>query len=121
MVAFGGSTIVFKRFDETGTPDELGNYEVDEATYTARNCRHRPLNFEEIVRYELDIATEWWRSTLPIHEYSSSLLATIKATPPDSVIVVDGQEYQIQGGVRPHADFGGRPFKATIISKKQIG
>jgi hypothetical protein len=121
MVAFGGSTIILKRFEETGEPDELGNYAVDEVVYTATNCRHRPLNYEETVRYELDIATEWWRSTLPIHEYSSSLLAAIKAMPPDAVIEVDGQEYQIQGGVRPHDDFGGRPFKATIISKKQIG
>jgi hypothetical protein len=120
-VNFGGSTIIFKRYENTGAPDELGEYTQVATETTATNCRHRPMAFNEVVEMELDIATEWWRSTVPIHQYSSAVLAEILSVMPDDVIEVDGQEYQMHGGVRPHDDFAGNPFKATIISKKQIG
>jgi len=77
--------------------------------------------FQEMVDAQLDIATEWWRTTMPLLEYDGTILAAITAVPPDGVITVNGQEYQVHGGIRPHDDLNGSPFKATIISKKQIG
>lgn len=120
-MSFGTAVIVFQRMQKSGNPDELGQYTMVPAPVSAPGCRHRPLAFQEIVELSLDIATEYWRSTLPLLEYSSSLVTTIKATKPDDVITVAGQDYQIIGGVRPFDDLEGKPFKATIISQKQIG
>lgn len=120
-MSFGGSTIVFRHFVESGSADEYGNYVLVPVDVSAPGCRHRPLTFKETAELQFDIATEMWRSTLPLCEYVDPLLATCLAAQPDDVIVVDGKEYQIIGGVRPHDDMEGVPFKMTIISKKQIG
>lgn len=120
-MSFGTSVVTLKRFSETGTPDELGNYTMVTAEAMAPGCRHRPLTFKEAVEFNVDIATRPWKTTLPLAEYSDALVATLTAAEPDAVIEVDGQEYQMIGGVRPHPDMDGTPFKATIISQKQIG
>lgn len=120
-MSFGGSTIIFISRQQTGTPDSLGEIPIVEVPTSAPGCRHRPLTHKEIVEFNLDIATEYWRSTLPLFEYSGSLLTTVMAAKATDAITVDGEPYEIVGGVRPHPDMEGVPFKMTIISQKQTG
>jgi hypothetical protein len=117
---FGGQTISLTAFTQDGVADELGIEGVEEDSNDAYGCRHRPLTFAEAVELGYDIATQPWRSTIPIGEYDSVLQGKLLALKPQDVIYVDGQKYQIQGGVRCHPDMAGNPFKVTIISKKQI-
>jgi hypothetical protein len=120
-VSFGGQTITFIARSDTGTAGELGTYAQAETRTTAPGCRHRPLTFAETAELEFDIATEAWRSTVPVGEYSAALRSAVLATQPDDVIEVNGVRYQVIGGVRHHVDMDGSPFKATVISQKHIG
>jgi hypothetical protein len=120
-MAFGTSVVTLKRYEESGSPDELGNYTMVPVLTEAPGCRHRPLTFKEAVEFNVDIATQPWKTTVPLGEYDDTLIAALIAAEPDAVITVDGQDYQVIGGVRPHPDMDGTPFKATIISQKQIG
>jgi hypothetical protein len=120
-VSFGVSTITATvGWTDVGEPDELGEYQRVPITVSAPGCRHRPLTFEETVTYELDIATQPWKTTVPLLDYDEPTLTALYAMPPDAVIAVDGQDYRVVGGIRPHSDLEGRPFKATIISTKQV-
>jgi hypothetical protein len=118
-VSFGGSTIVFISRQQTGVADSLGEIPIVDVPTSAPGCRHRPLTPAEKVEFNLDFATEYWRSTLPLCEYVNPLLAIAMAAKNTDVIEVDGQEYQIIGGVQPFEDLEGVPFKMTIISQKQ--
>lgn len=120
-MGYGTATLVFQHFEKSGTPDELGAYAMVPVTTSAPNCRHRPLTFKEVVDANLDIATEYWRSTIPLSEYNSALVGAIIAIKAIDAFTVAGIDYQIIGGIRPHDDFEGLPFKATIISQKQTG
>ena len=120
-MAFGNQVITFIARSDTGSAGELGTYAQAETRTSAPGCRHRPLTFTETAELEFDIATEAWRSTVPVGEYSPTLRAAILATRPDDVIEVDGIRYQVVGGVRHHVDMDGAPFKATVISQKHIG
>lgn len=123
-MAFGGNTITFLHYTPGGEADELGEQSLTEESTAAPGCRHRPLTFKEMVELEFDIATEMWRSTIPIGEYvtqNQTAYAAVMAVEPMDVINVDGEKYQVVGGVRSHPDMDGNPFKATIISTKHIG
>jgi hypothetical protein len=116
---FGGSVITFYSMSETdGSADALGHLEVVSTITPAPGCRHRPLPYKEVVELGLDLATEWWRSTLPLVEYGAALRSAVMGAKARDVISVDGVEYQIDGGIRSHPAMDGSPFKATIISKK---
>lgn len=119
-MSFGTATVVFISRQQTGPSDSLGEVPIVDVPTSAPGCRHRPLKPTEKVELNLDIATEYWRSTLPLFEYAAPLLAIAKAAKNTDVIEVDGQEYQIIGGVQPFDDLEGMPFKMTIISQKQI-
>lgn len=120
-MAFGGSTIVFTRLVKVGEPDDLGNYELQSVDTEAPGCRHRPLTFTEIVEMQMDMSTQPWRSTLPLFEYDDALLDALDTIQHNDFVTVDGEKYQIVGGVRPFPDRNGNPFKATMISQKQHG
>ena len=117
---FGGDTVTFVSFVDGPTPGPLGTYPQVEVTFDAPGCRHRPLTFAETAELAFDVATEWWRTTLPIGEYGQTLLDKLKLVEPDAVIRVDNVDYAVVGGVRMFKDFSG-PFKATIHSKRHIG
>lgn len=119
--SFGIDTVTFVSFVESGTPGALGTYAVTEQTVDAPNCRHRPLTFKETAELDTDIATELWKTTVPIGSYSETLRAAVMAARNTGVIRVDGVDYQIIGGVRPHDDMDIGPFKMTILSQRQIG
>ena len=119
-MSFGADTVTFVSFTDGPTPGALGTYPRVETTFDAPGCRHRPLTFAETAELAFDVATEYWRTTIPIGEYGSTLRAQIDAVEPDSVIRVDGVEYAVVGGVRQFKDFAG-PFKATIHSKRHLG
>ncbi|AAN01977.1 head closure [Mycobacterium phage Corndog] len=117
---FGASTVTFVVHTDGATPGELGTYPQVKTEVSAPGCRHRPLTFRETAELQFDVATQIWKTTLPVGEYSPTLLSQIRAVQPDDTIRVDGVEYSIIGGVQIFDDFAG-PFKATIISKRHIG
>lgn len=119
-MTFGYQTIQLVDYEPTGTPDELGNYTQAEVVTDAPGCHHRPLNFQEKVDLNYDVATEMWKSTIPLYEYSPTLQSKVTGLEANDVIRVGGQEYQVVGGVRPFSDFTA-PFKATIVSTKHTG
>lgn len=119
-MAFGGQSLVFTAIDYAGPTDSMGEQQQVDNTFIAPGCRHRPLTFKEMVELGYTVAEERWRSTIPLFEYGPALLAQVLATQHDDVITVDGVEYQVEGGIRPHPDLRGRPFKATIISKLHV-
>ena len=117
---FGNKTITFVFRSDTGTRGIMGTYAQGETPMEAPGCRHRPLTFTEIVDAQFDIAIEPWKSTIPIGEYPADLLTGILSLKPGDAIQVDGQQYEVIAGIRPHDDFIA-PFKATLISKRWIG
>jgi len=119
-MSFGISTVKFVTFEKSGSPDELGHFPLVEKYTNAPGCRHRPLTFDETAELQLDVGTEYWRSTLPLFEFTPTIRAKVMAAKVNDLIEVDGQRYQIVGGVRSFPDENG-PFKATIVSKKHIG
>lgn len=118
-MSFGVDTVIFVSYSDAATPGELGTYPQTETLISAPGCRHRPLTFQEINELGFDVATEVWKTTVPINEYSDTVRAQIMAMQPDDAIRVNGVQYQIIGGVRPFKDFTDW-FKATIFSKRQI-
>lgn len=120
-MSFGTSVVTLNEFTGTGPRDSMGQQGVTTDVVTAPGCRHRPLTFAETVELEFDIATEFWRTTIPTGELQSDVRAKVLAVKNNDTISIDSQTYQIIGGIRHHLDMEGRPFKATIISKKQHG
>lgn len=119
-MTFGPDVVTLVRRTDGPVPGELGTYPQVETTTDLPGCHHRPLTFAETAELEFDIATEMWRTTIPIGEYSSDLRDAVLAAQPRDAIRVDGEEYEIIGGARSHKDFSSL-FKTTIISKKHIG
>lgn len=119
-MSFGSQTVTLVSFAEAGNPGALGTYAMTEILTEVPGCRHRPLTFQETAETDTDIATEMWKTTIPLFELASTLLATVMAIEAINEIRIDGNTYEIIGGVRPHEDFTD-PFKATIISQKQTG
>jgi hypothetical protein len=115
---FGPDVVIFVSYSDSGTPGELGTYPQVETLIEAPNCHHRPLTYQEAVELGYDVATEMWKTTIPIGEYSDALRQQIFAAQNDDAIRVDGTQYRIVGGVMPFKDFTSW-FKATVISKKQ--
>lgn len=117
---FGHVTVTLVSYADAATPGALGTYAQVETLTDAPGCRHRPLTFQETAELQFDVATELWKTTIPIGEYGETLRDKIVAAQPDDVIRVGGNQYSIIGGVEPFDDFT-KPFKATIYSKKHIG
>jgi hypothetical protein len=115
---FGPDVVTFVSYSDADAPGELGTYPQVETLTIAPNCHHRPLTYREAVELGYDVATEMWKTTIPIGEYDDALREKIMAAQPDDAIRVDGKQYQIVGGVQPYKDFT-TWFKATLISKKQ--
>lgn len=116
---FGPDLVTFVSYSDAATPGQLGTFVQVETLTEAPGCHHRPLTYKEAVELGYDVATELWKTTIPIGEYSADLLQKIIAMRPDDAIRVNGTRYLIVGGVQPFKDFTGW-FKATVISKKQI-
>jgi hypothetical protein len=118
MMSFGPDVVTFVSYSDSGAPGGLGTYTQVETLTSAPGCRHRPLTYAETVEIGYDVATELWKTTVPIGEYSAELRGKIVAMQSDDAIRVDGKQYLIVGGVQPFKDFTGW-FKATIVSKRQ--
>ena len=117
---FGPDVVELVSLTNSATPGELGTYAKIETTISAPGCHHRPLTFSETAELQYDIATELWKTTIPISEYSESLREAVLQVGAGDLIRVSGQEYRIVGGVRPFKDFS-TLFKATIVSQKHTG
>lgn len=118
---FGTSVVELTHISYSGPADDLGHQSPTETTIPAAGCRHRPLTFRETAELEIDIATQPWRTTLPMKNYDTVTLNALLALKNNDVITVDGKTYKIIGGVRPFPDRFGNPFKATIVSQIQRG
>lgn len=117
-MSFGNDVVTFRHLVKTGTVDELGNADMTTQDFPAPNCRHRPLTHRETVELELDVSTQFWRTTLPLFMYDAPTLAAAMNADGQDIIKVNGKNYQIVGGVRPHGDMASVPFKMTIISQR---
>lgn len=115
---FGPDVVTFVSYSNFDTPGQLGTYSQVETLIEAPGCHHRPLTYKEAVELGYDVATEMWKTTIPIGEYSDELRQSIVALSSDDAVRVDGTQYWIVGGVQPFKDFTGW-FKATLISKRQ--
>ncbi len=120
-MSFGSQTVTFVALTDTGSADELGVKPQSESTVDAPGCRHRPLKADETPAWVTDISTQVWKTTVPIGEYSPSLVTSILAAAKStSVLRVNGVTYQIVGGAQPFQDFT-NPFKMTIHSQIKTG
>lgn len=117
---FGHHTLTLVSYVDAALPGELGTYPQIELLTDFPGCRHRPLTFQETAELQFDVATELWKSTVPIAEYSDALRNQLLAMKPDATLRVLGNQYSIIGGVEGFDDFAA-PFKATIYSKKHTG
>lgn len=117
---FGNHVVTAVHRTDTGLPGNLGTYTQVESTVIAPGCHHRPLTFSEKVDIAYDVATEVWKTTIPISEYSPEIRDAILALTAGDAIRVDGKQYEVIGGVQPFSDFT-ELFKVTIHSKKQTG
>lgn len=117
---FGVDLVTVVLHVDSATAGELGTYPQNEVTLELPGCHHRPMTFAETAELEFNIGTEVWKTTIPIREYSDATLTTLLAVQPNDTLRVDGTEYHVVAGVRPHNDFSG-PFKATIVSEKHTG
>jgi len=117
---FGPDVVELVSLANSATPGELGTYSKVETSTFAPGCHHRPLTFSETAELQYDIATELWRTTIPIGEYSEELREAVLQVTAGDLIRVDGEEYRIVGGVRPFKDFSAL-FKATVVSQKHTG
>lgn len=120
-MSFGNDVIVFKHLQKSGTADEDGNFQMTTVLTSAPGCRHRPLSFQEQADLGYDVETEMWKSTVPLLAYDNTVRGIVMGAKGNDVINVNGKDYQIIGGVRPHGDMDSVPFKMTIISKYQSG
>jgi hypothetical protein len=117
---FGPDVVELVSLTNATVPGELGTYAKIETSTSAPGCHHRPLTFSETAELQYDIATELWRTTIPIGEYSEALRSAVLLITAGDLVRVNGEEYRIVGGVRPFKDFS-TLFKATIVSQKHTG
>lgn len=117
---FGHVTVSLVALADGPVPGALGTYPQVETLTDFPGCRHRPLTFQETAELQFDVATQFWKTTIPIGEYGATLRNKLVAAEPDDLIKVNGVKYSIIGGVEPFDDFTA-PFKATIYSKRHIG
>ncbi len=117
---FGNHVITTVSRSDTGLPGKLGTYTQAESVAIVPGCHHRPLTFTEKVDIAYDVATEVWKTTIPISEYSPDIRTAVLALKAGDAIRVDGRQYEIIAGPEPFSDFT-ELFKVTIYSKKQTG
>lgn len=120
-MSFGLDTVTFVHLVESGTEDEFGDKPLVEETINAPGCRHRPLTPKETAEIATNIATELWKTTIPLHEYGTELVSELLSIESDDTIRVDGVTYHIIGGDRPFKDMDTGYFKMTIHSEKRRG
>lgn len=121
MTAFGTAVITLQHFVPTGDADDWGEYTMVAQETDLDRCRHRPLSARELVELGYTVGDMRWKATLPTHLYDDTQMSALLELQHDDLIVVNGQDYQVDGGVKPFDDLNGSPFKATIITKKQTG
>lgn len=122
---FGTASLVYTHIviDKSQPADELGHFPRIQTITALPGCRHRPLTFNEVIELGYEVGTEMWKSTVPIGVYDQSnspALTALYAMRQGESFIVAGRKYEIVVAARPHDDLAGRPFKATIVSKRQI-
>jgi hypothetical protein len=111
---FGNTTVGFVTITTSGEPDEFGVRPETETIVEVAGCRHRPLSASEASEVGVEISTQVWKTTAPPSAAAIAAESTGRLT-------VDGDTFQIIGGAQPFTDMDSRPFKVTILSKKQEG
>ncbi|APE16166.1 hypothetical protein BOH72_14020 [Mycobacterium sp. WY10] len=113
-LVFGGQTVAFVAYEDSGTPGALGTYTQAETATDVPGCRHRPLPFSETPEGDIDVATQMWKTTAPPDP------AVLNAKP-NGVLRVHGVEYRIIGGPRVFTNLQGQPSKVTVVSQRIVG
>lgn len=111
---FGNTTVGFVTITTSGEPDEFGVYPETETVVEVPGCRHRPLNATEAAEVGVSIGTQVWKTTAPPEAAAIAAKST-------GHLKVGDDTFHIVGGAQPFSDMGSRPFKVTILSKKQEG
>ncbi|AHG24330.1 head-to-tail stopper [Mycobacterium phage MichelleMyBell] len=111
-MTFGGQTVTFVTYENTGPRRPLGGYQQAETLAPVAGCRHRPLSARETAEYDVNVATVVWKTTAPP-------APAVLAARQDGEIRVDGVAYKIIAGPQHHVDMDGQPFKVTILSQRQ--
>lgn len=118
-MSFGDTTVTFVARTATGSAGRLGTKAKNPLSVDAPGCRHRPLRASEKPEWLTNVSTQVWKTTVPIGEYAPVVVDTIMAAAKaNSVIRVDGVEYQIVGGGQPFDDMSAL-FKLTVLSQVQ--
>lgn len=105
----------------TGPVDSLGERGESEVRTDIPGCHHRPLTFDESHELGYGVTTEAWRTTIPLRWLDPALVQRVLDADDADLIEVNGNLFMIDGGVKPFTDAAGRPWKATVISKRQFG
>lgn len=114
MTRLGNQVVTFVSYEDSGSAGALGTYTPSETTVDVPGCHHRPMAFRETAEFDVDIATQVWKTTAPPKP-------AVLAAQAEGEIRVNGVAYKIIGGPRCHVDRVGRPFKVTIISQQLSG
>lgn len=119
---FGLQTVTCRSYAPSSSTDALGDRVQTLTSTDVQWCLHRPFRSvaigagqaraEQQSEVGVSSAIEWWQTTAPPDPAILALQASDE-------IEVDGQIFQIIGGVRQHADFSGEAYKVTVISERQ--
>ncbi len=122
-MAFGGQTVTLLSYTQSSQDSAFGVGSMTLTRTDIYGCQHQPLlaqaggsagpaRAEQQPEIGVSVATSWWQSTCPPDP-------ALLAAKPSDAIEVDGEVYQIIGGVQPFVDLSGHIDHVTILSEKQ--
>lgn len=115
MRDFGGQTVTFVKYTDTGQPGYLGIKPQNRVETPVDGCRFRPLTAKELNGLNIQATTEMWKCTAPPDP------AVLAADGGDEVIC-NGVTYEVDGQVQAKPDFNSSAVHhVTVLCKRQVG
>lgn len=122
MLGFGRQTVTCLHYELDGV-DDLGTLMMTPTRTDVHGCLHQPkvptstrgggeARAEQGTEVGVTVATSWYRTTTPPDPAVLELL-------PSDALEVDGEIYQIIGGIHPFRDATGKITHVAILSEKQ--
>ena len=123
MGSLGSQTVTIVHAAPSGSPDALGDYPMTLTRTAVAGCVHEPISArggggsgpalaEQATEAGVTVATDWFLTTAPPHP------ALLAATSADT-LEVDGQVFQIIGGIKRFTNFAGQLEHVSILSERQ--